>query len=69
MPLQYGVSGEDSTVPWVSADGCPLGQVDSYLSRNYAGEQKTLTPALSHPMGEGEVIPALEKRSPSRETF
>jgi hypothetical protein len=31
-------------------------------------EKKTLTPALSHPMGEGEVIPALEKVT-SRETF
>jgi hypothetical protein len=53
MRLQYGVRGEDSTVPWVSADGCPLGQGCSYLSRNCAGEQKTLTPALSHSMGEG----------------
>ena len=32
MRSQYGVRGEDSTVPWVSADGCPLGQADSYLA-------------------------------------
>jgi len=30
--------------------------------------KNTLTPALSHPMGEGEVIPALEKVT-NRETF
>jgi len=32
MPKQYAVRGEDSTVPWVSAEGCPLGQGDSYLT-------------------------------------
>ena len=26
-----------------------------------AEDRKALTPALSHPMGEGEVVPALEK--------
>ena len=28
MRLEYDVRGQDSTVPWVSADACPLGQDD-----------------------------------------
>jgi len=52
---------------WLNRNNVPMncfGKCEVELRRGVKGEEKTLTPALSHPMGEGDQTTILNVRRP-----